>query len=69
MRLRLWKILRQKEIKQKVFAEQVDIHPVRICQIITLAVKPTPTEISKICKALNLSEREVFTTILREDHL
>ena len=67
MRMRLWKILKEMKYRQVDLAEDIGMNPVRLCQLLTLAVKPTLKEKKKLMRKFDLSEMELFTIIIKED--
>ena len=61
MAIWLKQVLKDMKIKQKEFAEKVNIHPVRLSNIITERKSPNSGEIERICLELDVSESNIFT--------
>ena len=59
---KLWlaTVLKDLKLKQKVFAEKLDIHETRLSQIVNGRVDATEEEIYKICDYLDMSEANLF---------
>jgi len=63
MKTKLWKICKQKSLKQEQLARAVGIHPGRVCQLAN-GREPTPVEVSKLCQYFNVDEADLFVPLL-----